>query len=413
MDNGNQEMSQDPGLPVQLEAFSSYGRSLWRTDLCWHNSCYGSANNVPFNVWDMNGDGKAEVITRLQIGDSIFAAILDGISGRLQHKTPWPDMVTDFQKSSTRIHLSIAYLDGKTPAVITQTGLYENEVFVAYDNQLNQLWRFDSFYETTGSGGHKIEVADVNGDGRQEIFDGTTCLNADGTLRWSIYKQHPDVVSIHDFLPQRPGLEVFYIVESSVHAGVYLVDANSGEIIWKVNREDDPHWTHGHIGWCANIWAISPGLECVANRAGHNDRNMILFSAEGTLLLEPFPFGYSPLEWDGDDTRELISGADKKIGNFNGQEVEFLATDQPLLPPNSVVLMAADLYGDFRDELILLATEETGNRFISVITATNPTEKRFVTPTETLDYRLWIARNMGGGYRSVYDQQLKSPKNEN
>ena len=48
------EMSQDPGLPVQLEAFTSYGRSLWRKDLCYHDHCYGSANNVPFNVWDMD-----------------------------------------------------------------------------------------------------------------------------------------------------------------------------------------------------------------------------------------------------------------------------------------------------------------------------------------------------------------------
>ena len=49
------------------------------------------------------------------------------------HKTKWPDMVSDFAKSSTRIHLSVAYLDGRHPAVVTQTGLYENEVFVAYD----------------------------------------------------------------------------------------------------------------------------------------------------------------------------------------------------------------------------------------------------------------------------------------
>jgi hypothetical protein len=204
LDNGNHEMSQDPGLPVQLEAFTSYGRSLWRKDLCYHDHCYGSANNVPFNVWDMDGDGKAEVITRLQIGDEVYVAILDGMTGQVKYKTKWPDMVSDFAKSSTRIHLSIAYLDGKHPAVVTQTGLYENEVLVAYDNQLKELWRFNSFAETSGSGGHKIEVADVDGDGCQEVFDGTTCLNHDGTVRWSIYRQHPDIVSIHDYLPERP-----------------------------------------------------------------------------------------------------------------------------------------------------------------------------------------------------------------
>jgi len=69
LDNGNVEMSQDPGIPVQLEAFSSTGRSLWRKDIAFHRNIFGSANNAPFNVWDMNGDRKDEVITLLQIDD--------------------------------------------------------------------------------------------------------------------------------------------------------------------------------------------------------------------------------------------------------------------------------------------------------------------------------------------------------
>jgi formylglycine-generating enzyme required for sulfatase activity len=406
LDNGNREMSQDPGMPVQIEAFTSYGRSLWRKDVCYHDHCYGSANNVPFNVWDMDQDGKAEIITRLQVGEAVYVAIVDGMTGQVLHKAKWPDMVSDFAKSSTRIHLSIAYLDGVHPAVVTQTGLYENEVFAAYDAQLRPLWQFDSLAETNGSGGHKIEVADVDGDGKQEVFDGTTCLNHDGTVRWSIYRQHPDIVSIHDYLPERPGLEVFYIVESSVHAGVYMVDASSGEVIWKVNREDDPRWTHGHRGWTADIWAGSPGIECVSNRAGHNDHNLILFSAAGRVLLEPFPHGLLPLEWDGDSTRELWNGADRSIGDFDGQQVVAAAGPGPLLPDRSGVLMVADLYGDFRDELVVATTDADGKKSIAVVTAHQPVGRRYLTPTESLDYRLWVGRNMGGGYRSTYDWPL-------
>ncbi len=409
LDNGSSEMSQDPGLPVQVEAFTSYGRSLWRKDICFHDHCYGSANNVPFNVWDMDEDGKAEVITRLQIGDEVYVAILDGMTGQLKAKTRWPDMVSDFAKSSTRIHMSIAYLDGKHPAVVTQTGLYENEVFVAYDSQLKELWRFNSFAETNGSGGHKIEVADVDDDGCQEVFDGTTCLNHDGTVRWSIYRQHPDIVSIHDYLPDRPGLEVFFIVESSVHAGIYMVDANSGQVIWKINREDDPRWTHGHSGWSADIWAGSPGIECVSDRAGHGDDPQVLYSADGRRLLEPFPAGWAPFEWDGDATRELLNGRGE-IGNFNGKEIVPAPEVKPVLPPRSGVLMTADLYGDFRDELVVSTTTPEGKRAISVITAVHPISSRYVTPTESLDYRLWLARNMGGGYKSVYDYPLKAAR---
>ena len=409
LDNGNKEMSQDPGLPVQLEAFTSWGRSLWRKDLCYHDHCYGSANNVPYNVWDMNGDGRAEVITRLQIGDSVFVAILEGLTGQLLYKTPWPEMVSDFNKSSTRIHLSIAYLDGVNPAVITQTGLYENEVFTAYDNKLNKLWQFNSFAETSGSGGHKIEVCDVDGDGKQEVFDGTTCLNPDGTMRWSIYKQHPDKVKILDFIPERPGLEVWYVIESSMYAGMYMVDANNGEIIWKNNRVDDPRWTHGHTGWAADIWDGSLGMECLSNRAGHNDHNLVMFSAAGKKLLEPFPFGYRPFEWDGDETRELLSENGFVLSNFNGKEPVVVDETHPNPVPGSRLLMTADLCGDFRDELVIQMNDADGSPQIAIVTATLPMEKKYLTATEHLNYRLWISRNMGGGYASIYDQPLMQP----
>ncbi len=399
LDNGNVEMSQDPGVPVQLEAFTSYGRSLWRLSVSQHDHCFGNSNNVPFNVWDMDDDGKAEVITRLQIGDQDYIAILDGITGRVKSKTLWPAMVSDFERSSTRIHLSIVVLDGKRPAVVTQTGLYENEIIAAYDASLKKLWQYDSFAETNGSGGHKIEAADVDGDGKQEVFVGTMCLNPDGTLRWSIYRQHPDIVSAHDYLPNRPGLEVFYIVESSQHAGVYMVDANSGEILWKHNREEDPRWTHGHAGWSADISASSPGLECASNRAGHGDRNWALYSSAGKLVVEPFPAGYLPFEWDGDETRELLTPDGKAIGNFNGTSI----VPEHGLPPNPFadarVLMTADICGDFRDELILAINAQDGRKGIAVIMATSPINARFISRTQDFEYRLWLARNMGGGYR--------------
>ena len=38
----------------------------------------------------------------------------------------------------------VAYLDGEHPAVVTQTGLYENEVFTAFDAKLHRLWQFKS-----------------------------------------------------------------------------------------------------------------------------------------------------------------------------------------------------------------------------------------------------------------------------
>lgn len=404
LQNGNMEESQDPGIPVQLEAFTSFGRSLWRKDICYHDHCYGSANNVPFNVWDMDGDGKAEIITRLQIGDSVFLAILEGMSGRVLTKTAWPEMATDFQRSSTRIHLSVAYLDGVHPAVVTQTGLYENEVFVAFDARLKKLWQFDSFAETNGSGAHSIEVADVDGDGKMEVFDGTTCLNHDGTLRWSIYRQHPDKVAIRDFLPDRTGLEVFFLVESNAHAGAYMVEASSGKIIWKVNREDDPRWTHGHYGWNADIWDGAKGIECIVTRSGHSDQNLVLYAADGKLLQDPFANGYQPVEWDGDPVRELLFDNGRRIGRFNGATVDLIAEEQPNPIQHSSLLMQVDLCGDFRDELVVKAKARNGAPVLCVVTAVTMLPKAAVSPLHDLNYQLWIGRNMGGGYQTFYDR---------
>jgi outer membrane protein assembly factor BamB len=298
-------------------------------------------------------------------------------------------------------------LDGEHPAVVTQSGLYENEIFTAFDARLNRMWQYKSFGATSGSGGHKIEVADVDGDGKQEVFDGTTCINHDGTLRWSLYRQHPDIVSVHDHLPSRPGLEVFYIVESSMHAGVYMVDADSGQVIWKLNREDDPRWTHGHRGWSADIWDGSAGMECVSNRAGHSDNHLLMFAASGRLLMDPFPSGYTPFEWDGDDTRELLSSNGSRLSNFDGTEAVAVAGVRPNPVPNSRLLMAADLCGDFRDELVISFRTSEGKDAVGLVTASKPVDKRYLAAWEDLDYRLWVGRNRGGGYASIYDRELK------
>ncbi|MDR3218005.1 MAG: SUMF1/EgtB/PvdO family nonheme iron enzyme [Dysgonamonadaceae bacterium] len=413
LSNGCEEMSQDPGFPVQLEAFTSYGRSLWRKDVARHGNIYGSASNCPFNVWDMDGDGKAEVITLLQMSEENHLAILDGLTGKVKYSTLWPKMVSDNSRSSTRIQLSVGYLDGENPAIITQTGIYENEVITAFDAQLQHLWTYNSFGATNGSGGHKVEIADVDGDGKQEVVYGTTCLNWDGTFRWSIYRKHPDIISIQDYDPALPGLEIFYLVETNMHAGAYLVEANSGKIIWKNNREDNDKWTHGHYGWTADIWDGSLGKECVVNRAGHNDRHYVAFASNGKILQEGFPFGYSPIEWNGDPTRELITRDGYLLGKWNGKEIVEEKDIHPNPRPNSKLIFVADIYGDFRDELVIQTQTEDGREAITVITATESICKKYIAPSEERDYKLWLARNKGGGYASIFDNPYLEPQAKN
>jgi len=403
LDNGMREMSRDPGVPVELEAFTSYGRSLWRRPLVRHDQCFGSANNVPVVVYDMDGDGKAEVMCRLAEGDTVYLAILDGMTGRIRHKTPWTKMATDYAKSSTRIHMAVAYLDGRRPAVITQTGLYENEIFDAYDANLKKLWQFRSFGETNGSGSHHIDIADVDGDGRDEVFNGTTLLNPNGAIRWSIYRQHPDIVAIKSILGNPKERQVYYAVESGMHAGAYLVDARSGKIIWKVNREDDPRWSHAHIGWAAKIWDGEPGMQMLTNRDGHEAKDTVLFSSTGKILANPFPRNWRPANWTGGPVRELMSGDGKRFGRFDGKTV----IEIPGLRANELdsgnCWMTADLAGDYRDEVVCDGRTKEGNPAVFVFTNITPNTRREITRTANREYRIWLARNRGGGYANYFE----------
>jgi rhamnogalacturonan endolyase len=296
--------------------------------------------------------------------------------------------------------MSIAQLNGRTPAIVTQTGLYENEIIDAYDVELKRLWQFKSFAETNGSGSHHLDIADVDGDGRDEVFDGTTLLNPNGTVRWSIYREHPDIVSIKRILPGTKDRQVYYAVESSVHAGAYLVDAKSGKIIWKVNREDDPKWSHAHMGWASDIWEGSAGMEMVTNRDGHLADDIVLFSATGKILMNPFPKGWRPVNWTGGKVRDLMSNDATRIGRFTGSSVELLtgvkANDQGRGGCN----MTADLAGDYRDEVVCVIDSK-----VMVFSNLTVADHREVTRTADREYRLWVARNMGGGYPSYFEWQ--------
>jgi rhamnogalacturonan endolyase len=403
LDNGIIEKARDPGVPVELEAFNSYGRSLWRRPLIWFNRCYGNAHNAPFVVYDLDGDGKAEVIARLQEGESVYLAVLNGLTGEVIRKTPWTAMVSDYARTSTRIHLAIAYLDGTHPSIITQTGLYENEVLEAFDANLQRLWKFESFGETNGSGSHRIEIADVDGDGRDEVFDGTTLLNPDGKVRWSIYREHADIVSIKHILPGAPGRQVFYAIESSANAGAYLVDAATGKLIWKLNREDDPRWDHAHIGWVADIWAGAPGMEMMTNRDGHDARDRVLFAADGKILMNPFPPDWTPLNWSGANVRDMVSDDGSRIGRFNGKGVELTRTlDHPEMK-NGHCVMSADLAGDYRDELVCLGTNRAGKPAVFIFANSEELNSKQVTRVASREYRIWLARNLGGGYGVYFD----------
>jgi len=80
-----------------------------------------------------------------------------------------------------------------------------------------------------GQGGHFFFSADVDGDGRDEIIHGSCVLDDDGIELWLTGFGQPGHAYLGDIDPVRPGLEIYYGIESSkpdgndlrnrVHAG--------------------------------------------------------------------------------------------------------------------------------------------------------------------------------------------------
>ena len=52
-------------------------------------------------------------------------------------------------------------------------------------------------------------------------------------------------------------------------------------------------------------------------------------------------------------------------------------------------------------------TLEDGRQAVSLVTAAESIGKRYLAAWENLDYRLWVGRNRGGGYASIYDRVLE------
>ena len=377
---------------IKVAAFLRSGQLLWKRDLGRGIEVGGTY--APVVVWDLDGDGKAEVILKTNKSDNPldYAAervtVLNGSTGKIEREAKWPTITGHFQENynnNSRNYIAIAHLDGKKPYIIVARGLYKTQVIWAYDNQLHLVWtrtlgrhiidirgnkwhrrmakvRLLGFWKllfrdrTTGS--HSLPVVDINADGREEILWGEHCIGAQGKDLWVVkdqvpYVGHPDIVFAADILPSHPGKEVYYCregwdgVQKSI--GMLLVD-NKGQTVWA-------KWNFTHIdrGWAARIIPGKRGMQCFGYDIKHKDwstkgpefvkPSTYLWDSDGTLLQHPAKSWITsfPVDWQGNGVRDVCT-RDGELQRYDGTVVERF----PVQP-----LWGGDLYGDHREELIV------------------------------------------------------------
>jgi len=386
--------------PYKLEAYTSSGQFLWQYDMGW--SIETGTWYSPYMVYDVDGDGFAEIYAKAGEGDPRetdghvlegpeYLVKLDAKTGNIISKSDWlskEGFLGNYNYWS-RNFLTVAYLDGISPSLVMQRGTYTIIKTMALDRNLKQVWYWEStgeYDKYKGQGQHGIMQGDIDFDGKDELIIGTFALDHNGKPVWYTGLKHNDAGYLADIDPSRPGMEIFYGIESrSPKNGVCLVDAATGEIIWGF----DGKTTHVHSqGMVGDIDPEFPGMECYAGEAKGGDQ-FFLYSADGKRLSDRDIGSLTPrpVWWDGDDLKEV---------DINNLLIKYRR--DTIMKIEGKVVMVADIVGDWREEIITSLPGE-----LRVYSTNIPADTRKVSLVQNRQYRLGVA-NASMGY--FYPPQL-------
>ena len=475
---------------VYIDCYKLDGTKLWSIDL--GVNIRAGAHYTQFQVYDFDGDGKAELMCKTAPGskdgkgnyvnqvatdEKIKAAnnekdhrtsagrinsgheyltVFNGETGEAIHTIAyypnrnakaelseaagsfnWDDRSGkndkgDYGNRGERYLAATAYLDGpdRNPSGIFCRGYYTFAYIWAVDfdgQQLKTRWLHGSDSRTTykwmipdednpqrltsktlkgnictsglkrytmyANGNHNMSIADVDGDGKDEIIWGSAALDDDGKMLYAVGFGHGDAIHLADLDPDRPGLELFDVHEEKGDYAWDLHDAATGEIIFK----GGPKGADNGRGLAADIVAGNRGYEFWSSYGGPenaSDRNQNPFSAQtGKQVISQKASMNFRIYWDGDMQDELFDGTtishwdnnnnmytSTALGNYNASQ----SCNGTKATPN----LLADLFGDWREEVILWSGND--NATLNIFTTNIPTPYRVPTLMHDHTYRMGI-----------------------
>lgn len=417
-DPGNAKDNAQSGVTgnVFIDAYKLDGKRLWRIDL--GRNIRAGAHYTQFMVADFDGDGKAEMICKTAdgtvdgagkvIGNASanfvsgtgyvlegpeFLTVFNGMTGAAMatvdyvpargNVNSWGDA---YGNRVDRFLAAVAYLDGVLPSAVMCRGYYTRAVLAAWDwrgGKLTQRWVFDTSLPGappgyTGQGAHSLSLADVDQDGKDEIIYGAAAIDHDGKALWTTRLGHGDALHVSDFDPSRPGLEVYMIHEGGSQPGADLRNARTGEVYWKTDPQDVGR------GVAADILESNPGAEFWGPSGGVRN------AAGGTVNVGTGSQNFLGW-WDGDLLRELVDGT--RVHKAGGATLLSATGCASNNSTKSTPALVADLFGDWREEVMWRTTD---NRQLRIYTTTSPTPHRLYTLMHNPAYRAAVAwQNVG------------------
>lgn len=410
--------------PTYLDCYKLDGTKLWRINL--GENIRSGAHYIQFMVYDLDGDGCAEVVcktadgtidgTHRLIGDMKadwrnmkgrviagpeYLTVFNGKTGEAMSTVDYEpargqlkDWGDGYANRSERYLAAIAYLDGVHPSVVMCRGYYAKSALAAYDwdgKELKLRWLFDSSKPGNeaygGQGNHNLRVADVDGDGCDEIIYGQMAVDHDGTGLYSTGMYHGDAIHLLSDVNN----EKYYVwgCHENKKDGTTLRDAGTGEVILRYPSNKD-------IGRCmaGDIDPTHEGVELWSPSSG----GLRSFKGEVITPQKEFinemksilPVNFCVL-WDGDLLTELLDGNVISKYNWETGGVDELKRFDGAVSNNwtkANPCLQADIVGDWREEVIMRTPD---NKSLRIYVTDIPTDYRFHTFMEDPAYRVSVA----------------------
>ena len=226
------------------------------------------------------------------------------------------------------------------------------------------------------NGNHNLSVADVDGDGKDEIIWGAAAVDDNGKLLYATGFGHGDAIHLGDLNPDRPGLELFDVHEEKGTYSWDIHDAATGEILMKNGQSGQDNGR----GVAADIVANTRGYEFWSSYGGFDSgsRNQNPFNAiTGKQAGNRAPSMNFRIYWDGDAQDELLDGINIYKYNTDASATKlgigssYYPTGQSNNSTKATPCLSADIFGDWREELILRNATDDALNIYTTLTTTN------------------------------------------
>ena len=385
-------------------------------------TCEGTVFGDGTQIPDTNGDGKIDYRTWGNQNSSSpgwvdhynsagpeFISIIDGRTGRelardnfinRETSSSWGD---DYWKRACSFRVGVGCFDETgLPSVVLGRGVYGHSVIEAWDwrnGQLTRRWRFDTNDKGTGKdgkkhstyaaqGNHSLNVADLDGDGLDEVMYGSMAVDDDGIGLWNTRLGHGDANHVGKFLPEREGLQMFHCLETG-KTMVALHDARDGAVIWKKDGSSDNDMGRCLVG---DFFPEYPGCEFFYYQGNYIKQD----GTETSINTKGQKGGCGMAVWfDGNLSRQLIEDNIIQSPKYGRTFTMYRYSETFINGTKSNPAWYGDILGDWREEVIL--PDNTRLKDIKIFTTWYPTTHKF--PWLMTDHCYWMScLNQNIGY---------------